>query len=141
MSSPPPDSDTADAYGTGDASFRAAGGEAGITALVNRFYDIMATHPDAQAIRNMHPEELAGSRDRLARFLCGWLGGPKRYHERYGNISIPRVHAHLQIGPDHRDAWLMCMQLAVDEQPWAATFKAYLLRQLAVPANRITNMH
>ncbi len=32
-------------YGTGDATFRAAGGEAGIRRLVDAFYDIMERDP------------------------------------------------------------------------------------------------
>jgi hypothetical protein len=29
------------------------------------------------------------------------------------------------------------MQLAVDEQPWAADFKTYFMRAIAVPAERV----
>lgn len=124
-------------YGVGDASFRAAGGIEGITALVDRFYAIMDTQPRARTIRDMHPEDLRRPRDKLARFLCGWLGGPRRYQARYGPIRIPAVHARFAIGEAERDAWLWCMQRAVAEQPYAEDFKAYLLQQLAIPAERI----
>jgi hemoglobin len=73
----------------------------------------------------------------LARFLCGWLGGPHRYQERYGPISIPGVHGHLAIGEAERDAWLALMREAIAAQPYADDFKHYLLTQLAVPAERI----
>ena len=85
-------------YGDGDASFRAAGDVDGITALVDRFYAVMDTLPEAETIRHMHPEDLTVSRDKLARFLCGWLGGPRRYQEKYGSIRIPMVHARFDIG-------------------------------------------
>ena len=124
-------------YGDGDASFHAAGGIEGITALVERFYAWMDVLPQAEEIRRMHPDDLAVSKDKLARFLCGWLGGPKRYHEAYGPIRIPAAHAHLPIGAAERDAWLECMRRAIDEQPYAEAFKAYLLQQLAVPAERV----
>jgi hemoglobin len=124
-------------YGQGDASFRAAGGIEGITALVERFYAFMDALPQAREIRRMHPDDLAASKDKLARFLCGWLGGPKRYQEAYGPISIPRAHARFPIGAAERDAWLECMRRALDEQPYPEAFKAYLLRQLAVPAERV----
>jgi hemoglobin len=125
------------AYGDGDASFRAAGGIAGIDALVERFYAWMDQLPQAREIRRMYPDDLALSKDKLARFLCGWLGGPKRYQEVYGSIRIPAAHARFEIGAAERDAWLECMRRAVDEQPYAEGFKAYLLQQLAVPAERI----
>ncbi|MGR8919002.1 MAG: group II truncated hemoglobin [Gammaproteobacteria bacterium] len=125
-------------YGDGDASYRAAGGEAGLVRLVDRFYELMDTLPAAAAIRAMHPADLTVSRDKLARFLCGWLGGPRRYREKYGRgISIPGVHQHLDIGAAERDAWLECMAGAVAEQPWDEDFKRYFLQQIAVPAERV----
>lgn len=124
-------------YGHGDASFHAAGGIEGITALVERFYAWMDALPQAREIRRMHPNDLTHAKDKLARFLCGWLGGPKRYQEAYGPISIPGAHARFPIGTAERDAWLECMRRAIDEQPYAEGFKAYLLQQLAIPAERV----
>lgn len=124
-------------YGEGDASFRAAGGEEGIRRLVDRFYDEMDARDEFQRIRRMHPRDLEIARDKLTRFLCGWLGGPKRYQEKYGPIQIPRVHARFEIGTDERDAWMACMEAALVDAPLAEDFKAYLLRELYVPAERI----
>ncbi len=126
-------------YGTLDASFKAAGGEQGIRQLVDDFYDYMQALPESQHILHMHPQDLEVSRDKLHRFLCGWLGGPKRYHEKYGAISIPRSHAHLTIGSSERDAWLLCMEKAIAKQNYANDFKVYLLQQLRFPAHRVTN--
>jgi len=127
------------AFGSGDASFNAAGGETGVRRLVDDFYDAMEAAPIAQKIRAMHPADLEISRDKLARFLCGWLNGPNRYREKYGAISIPGAHAHLSIGPDERDAWLYCMEQAIAKQPYVDPFKTYLYAQLSVPANRVVN--
>ena len=124
-------------YGTGDASFQAAGGEAGIRQLVDDFFDRMAADPRFATIHHMHPDDNATSRDKLARFLCGWLGGPKLYHEKYGAIGIPRVHAHLAIASDERDQWLTCMSECVAQQPFADDFKRYLMEQLFVPAEAV----
>lgn len=123
-------------YGTDDASFQAAGGVEGIRKLVDAFYDAMEVLPEAKTIRDMHPDDLTESRDKLARFLSGWLGGPKLYREKYGSIAIPRAHNHLDIGIDERDAWLLCMEKALEDQPFADDFKTYLLEQLFVPAER-----
>ncbi|MAE21108.1 MAG: group II truncated hemoglobin [Pseudomonadota bacterium] len=123
-------------YGQGDASFQAAGQYEGIHALVDAFYDAMETLPEARRIRDMHPQDLTESRDKLTRFLCGWLGGPKLYREKYGAIAIPRAHAHLPIGEAERDAWLACMREALTTQPYPDEFKTYLMTQLFVPAER-----
>ena len=122
------------AYGDGDASFQAAGGVEGIRRLVAEFYRQMDTLPEAAAIRAMHPSDLSGSADKLHRFLCGWLGGPKLYMEKYGSIHIPSAHAHLAIGERERDAWLACMERALARQDYPQEFRDYLLRALFRPA-------
>lgn len=124
-------------YGVGDASYRAAGERSGITELVDVFYRIMDELPEAQIIRRMHPKDLGESRDKLARFLCGWLNGPKLYAEKYGPMKIPAAHAHLRVGEAEREAWLRCMERAIAEQDYAPEFAAYLLRELRVPAQRV----
>jgi hemoglobin len=125
------------AYGTGSTSFEAAGGETGITRLVDIFFDRMRSDPRFKTIYDLHPDDNVVSRDKLSRFLCGWLGGPKRFQEKYGRISLPLAHRHLPIAEAERDQWLTCMAESVDEQPFAADFKHYLMEQLAVPAEAI----
>ena len=124
-------------YGTGDASFQAAGGVEGLRTLVDSFYDRMGSDERFKPIWDMHPDDKEESRDKLHRFLCGWLGGPKLYHEKYGAIGIPRVHAHLDIDTPKRDQWLTCMSESVAEQPFDASFKKYLMEQLFVPAEAV----
>ncbi len=124
-------------YGTGDASFQAAGGEDGLRQLVDTFFDRMGSDERFATIHALHPEDKTISRDKLARFLCGWLGGPKLYNEKYGAIGIPKVHAHLAIATAERDQWLTCMTESVAEQPFAPGFKKYLMEQLFVPAEAV----
>jgi hemoglobin len=124
-------------YGKGDATFSAAGGEAGIRTLVDAFYDIMGSDERFGDIWTMHSEVNEVSRDKLARFLCAWTGGPRLYAEKYGAISIPGVHAHLAISSAHRDQWLGCMAQALQRCDYPEAFQTYMLTQLAVPAERI----
>jgi hemoglobin len=124
------------AYGDDDASYQAAGGEQGIRQLVDAFYDVMGEIPQAKKIFDMHPGDKTMTRDKLARFLCGWLGGPKLFREKYGQIQIPKAHQHLEIGTEERDAWLKCMSLALEQQPYKEDFKQYLLTELFRPADR-----
>ena len=126
----------APAYGQGDATFRAVGGEAGVNQLVDSFYDIMGSDSRYKLIWSWHPNKEV-SRDKLARFLCGWMGGPRRYQERYGSISIPDVHKHLPIDHSAKDLWLSCMQDALVAQEFPETLVTYLLEQLAIPAEMI----
>ena len=127
-------------YGVDDLSFKAAGEYEGIKNLVNDFYDYMESMPVAKIIRDMHPEDLTESREKLTRFLCGWLGGPKLYSQKYGPIKIPLAHLHLFIEEPERDAWLLCMQKAVNDQPFDQSFKDYFMEQIYVPAERIRSV-
>lgn len=124
-------------YGVGANSYRAAGELAGLTQLVNDFYDNMEAFSEARVIRDMHPKDITETRRKLTYFLCGWLGGPRLYAEHYGGISIPGFHQPLAIAESERDAWLLCMQHAIAKQPYTDAFKDYLLTQLRVPAERI----
>lgn len=112
-------------YGKADASFQAAGGEQGIRQLVDCFYDQMRDNPAYHRIWDWHPHDgdKEESRDKLARFLCGWLGGPKRYQEKYGSIQIPTVHRHLAVSDVERDMWLDCMRYALAQQGYPEQFK------------------
>lgn len=90
-------------------------GEDGVRRIVDRFYDLMDSRPDAAGIRAMHAKKLDPMRDRLAVFLTGWMGGPSLYTERFGPTNVPSAHAPFDIGEAERDAWIACMQQAVDE--------------------------
>ena len=128
---------TVDTFGDQDSSYIAAGKLEGIQQLVTCFYNIMGKLPAAAHIRDMHPADLTVSIDKLACFLSGWLGGPRLYGEKYGALSIPQVHKHLTVTELERDAWLLCMYQALEQQPYSPSFRKYMLKQLAVPAERI----
>ncbi|WP_319380620.1 group II truncated hemoglobin [Thiomicrorhabdus sp.] len=124
-------------YGMGDATYQAVGGYEGLVKLVDDFYLAMETVPEAKHIRSMHRQDLSESRDKLTHFLSGWMNGPQIYMQKYGSINIPQVHAFLDVGDAERDAWLLCMQIALKKQAYPAALQEYLLEQLFKPAERI----
>jgi len=96
-------------------AFDALGGESAVRALVDRFYDLMDLEADYAGIRALHPPELDSSRDKLFWFLCGWLGGPSHYVERFGHPRLRARHLPFAIGIRERDQWLACMAQAMKE--------------------------
>lgn len=96
-------------------AFDALGGESAVRALVDRFYDLMDLEADYAGIRALHPPELDTSRDKLFWFLCGWLGGPSHYIERFGHPRLRARHLPFSIGISERDQWLACMAQAMRE--------------------------
>jgi hemoglobin len=95
--------------------FLGLGGETGVRALVDRFYDLMDLEPLFAGIRALHPTSLDGSRDKLHWFLCGWLGGPDLYVQRFGHPRLRARHLPYAIGSAERDQWLACMMQAMAE--------------------------
>jgi len=99
-----------------ETPFERLGAEAGVRQLVDRFYDLMDLEPVYAGIRALHPTDLTGSRDKLFWFLCGWLGGPPLYTDRFGHPMLRARHLPYAIGIVERDQWMACMMSAMQEQ-------------------------
>jgi len=96
-------------------AFDLVGGEAGVRALVDRFYDLMDLEPAYRELRAAHGDTLEQARDKLNWFLCGWLGGPQHYVARFGHPRLRARHLPFAIGIRERDQWLACMHQAMQE--------------------------
>ncbi len=98
-----------------ETPFAWIGGEAKVKALVDRFYDLMDLERGYTQLRAVHGNDLQGSRDKLFWFLCGWLGGPQHYTDRFGHPMLRARHMHAKIGIQERDQWLACMDQAMGD--------------------------
>jgi hemoglobin len=98
-----------------DTIFEWVGGEAKVKALVERFYDLMDLEPHYARLRQVHGPSLEGPREKTFWFLCGWMGGPQHYTERFGHPRLRARHLHVPIGITERDQWLACMDQAMGE--------------------------
>jgi hemoglobin len=130
--------DEAAAPAAGDP-FERLGGEPGVRALVDRFYDLMDLEPAFAGMRALHPQALDGSRDKLFWFLCGWLGGPDHYQQRFGHPRLRARHLPYPIGIAERDQWLACMALAMQQQALPDDLAERLLGALAGTADWMRN--
>jgi hemoglobin len=99
----------------GITPFDVIGGEEKVKALVERFYDLMDLEPRYAALRAAHGSDLASAREKLSWFLCGWLGGPSHYTDRFGHPRLRARHMPFRIGVVERDQWLACMDQAMGE--------------------------
>ncbi|WP_199153106.1 group II truncated hemoglobin [Chromobacterium sp. ASV23] len=95
--------------------YQLLGGEGVVRWLTDRFYDIMDSEPAAKPLRDMHPADLSGSRQKLFMFLSGWLGGPSLYMEAFGHPRLRMRHMPFAVDEAARDQWMLCMRQAVSE--------------------------
>jgi len=98
-----------------DSYFTRMGGETAVRRLVDRFYDLMDELDSARDIRQLHAADLTGARSKLFMFLCGWLGGPQLYVEKYGHPKLRQRHLPFRIGEPERDQWMLCMTQAMTD--------------------------
>jgi hemoglobin len=125
-----------------DSPFQAIGGTAGVLELVRRFYDIMEeTEP---ALTRLHTLDERGkisesARERFGLFLVGWVGGPDEYVRQHGHPRLRMRHAYVPVNTAMRDAWLRCMNAALDERDPPAEVQAFLRQRFAEVADFLRN--
>jgi len=95
--------------------FARIGGQSTVDHLVDRFYDLMDTLPEARVIRALHPQDLGTIRVVLKKYLAEWLGGPAAYSQERGHPRLRARHLPFSIGDEERDAWMLCMRQAMQE--------------------------
>ena len=115
------------------------GGEPAVKQLVHRFYELMDELPEAYAVRQLHPESLAGSEEMLFEYLSGWLGGPNLYIAKKGHPRLRMRHAPYAIGARERDEWMLCMTQALTEQVADEPFRTKLIDTFAQMADHMVN--
>jgi len=119
--------------------FDLLGGEAGIRRLVERFYDLIDSAPEAATIRTLHAKSLKSAREKLYLYLTGWTGGPQVYVEKYGHPRLRARHLPFPIGTRERDEWLWCMDRALAEQDMPDELRTHLRERFHALADHMRN--
>ncbi len=115
------------------------GGEDGLRRLVDRFYELMNTLPEAWDVRRLHADDLSNSAEKLFMFLSGWLGGPPLFVQRFGHPRLRARHLPFSIGVRERDQWMLCMREAMTEQIDDVQLRTELLGALGPLADHMRN--
>lgn len=115
------------------------GGQSSVDRLVDRFYDLMDTLPEARVIRALHPQDLGSIRGILKKYLAQWLGGPTTYSQERGHPRLRARHLPFSIGDEERDAWMQCMRQAMQEVVTDETVREAILEKLTPLADWMRN--
>jgi len=125
-----------------DTPYHRLGGEEAVRALAHAFYDAMDTaEPVLARLHELDAEGRVntGTRERFGLFLVGWLGGPQHYMERHGHPRLRMRHGHLPVDTGMRDAWLRCMQKALDARGVTGGLRRFLEERFAQVADFLRN--
>jgi hemoglobin len=105
--------------------------------LVSQFYARVSVEP---ILRPMYPpEDMQGAAERLQKFLEQYFGGPTTYSEERGHPRLRMRHADFHINPAARDAWLACMQAAIQGLTIDEEKKGQLWKYFEMAADSLVN--
>ncbi|MDF2179761.1 group II truncated hemoglobin [Aliiglaciecola sp. CAU 1673] len=119
--------------------YEMVGGEEAVRVLCNRFYDIMESDPKVAALRAIHVEDLAVTRQKFFEFMSGWLGGPALFTEKYGHPRLRARHLHVPVDDKMIEQWLYCMQQALKQCPADEAVKQAVWQNLVPLARHMKN--
>lgn len=124
---------------TSQVPYEQLGGADGIRRLVDRFYDLMDSSPEAANVRALHAASLKASREKLYVYLTGWTGGPPLYEQKFGHPRLRMRHFPFAIGTRERDEWLWCMDRAMSEHDMPDSLRDQLRARLHALADHMRN--
>ncbi len=116
--------------------FEEVGGEEIIHELVEAFYARVQQHPDLAPI---FPADLTETARKQKQFLTQFFGGPSYYTEEHGHPMLRARHMPFEITPKRAEAWLWCMDQAMDEIDIPPAMKEAMLERLTLTAHHMVN--
>jgi len=117
------------------------GGEEPLKLLVKTFYDIIENDPDGELVHDLHIKGNGMNHTRLAQFefLSGFLGGPQLYVDRHQYSNIRYIHEHMEIGEEEIEAWLLCMNKAMNQLNYEESLKEQIITTFTRAASIVKN--
>ena len=116
--------------------YEAIGGAETIDRLVTLFYKRVGKHPKLTPI---FPEDLTETARKQRLFLTQFFGGPRLFSEERGHPMMRRRHLPFEITPRRRDAWLECMEGALEEAEIEEPIRSAIFEKLTMTANHMMN--
>ncbi|MBA4536439.1 globin [Bacillus aquiflavi] len=111
-------------------------GEEMLHQLVDAFYRRVGKHSDLAPI---FPKDLTETARKQKQFLTQFLGGPPIYTAEHGHPMLRARHMPFEITPKRQDAWLSCMNEAMDEVGLKGQIREYFYTRLTITAQHMVN--
>jgi hemoglobin len=112
------------------------GGASKVRQLVEAFYPRVQAHP---LLKPLFPEDIGPVMEKQYLFLTQFLGGPPLYIEKYGHPMLRARHLPFPITPARANAWLQCMELALNEVGITGEVREAIWGRLVIAAHHMVN--
>lgn len=116
--------------------YEAIGGQDAVDKIINSLYKHIGDHPTLLPI---FPEDLTESARKQRLFLTQFFGGPNLYFQDRGHPMLKRRHMEFEITPERKDAWLECMNKALEEANIEEPYRAAIFERLSMTAVHMIN--
>ncbi|MRH43395.1 globin [Aquibacillus halophilus] len=116
--------------------YEAIGGQTKIEELVTAFYNRVAVHPELIPI---FPNDLTETARKQTQFLTQFFGGPPLYMEEHGHPMLRKRHFDFPITPTRKNAWLECMDKALEEVGIKEPYRTVIFERLTITAQHMMN--
>lgn len=116
--------------------YEAIGGYDSVDRLVTAFYKRVGKHPKLVPI---FPEDLTETARKQRMFLTQFFGGPRLFSEERGHPMLRRRHLPFEITPERKDAWLECMDAALEEAQIEEPYRTAIFEKLTMTAHHMMN--
>ena len=118
--------------------FARAGGSEFFDRLVGAFYVGVAAD---EVLAPLYPDypDFAPATRRLSLFLQQYWGGPTTYSDERGHPRLRMRHHPVPVDLGMRDAWLRCMNAALDERGVEGPLREFLSSRFAEVADFLRN--
>ncbi|MBU3020183.1 group II truncated hemoglobin [Aestuariibacter sp. A3R04] len=126
-------------YKTPTTPYELIGGDAKVTQLANKFYDIMEQDPFAAELLALHPKPLDRIRHVFTLYLIMWLGGPNNYELQFGHPRLRARHLPFSVTPELKRQWMYCMRKAMMDTVTDISLAEKLLHSLDQLAEHMIN--
>ncbi len=116
--------------------YEAIGGQPKIEEIVEAFYARVAKHPE---LISLFPEDFTEVARKQKQFLTQFFGGPPLYIQEHGHPMMRKRHLRFPITPTKKDAWLACMEGALEEADIEEPYRSAMFDRLTLTANHMMN--
>ncbi|QAY66789.1 globin [Paenibacillus protaetiae] len=116
--------------------YEAIGGGATVRRMVEAFYPHVQAHP---LLGPLFPADITPVMEKQYLFLSQFFGGPSLYSDQYGHPMMRGRHLPFPITVERAEAWLSCMDQALQDIGMSEELREIVLHRLSGPAHHFVN--